>query len=69
MASGQPRSKRWSTLTTKTQLERLAEHYDRTDTAKVLEKATAAASAEPGATERTTTFAVRLAGGGARPRT
>ena len=47
-------------MTTKTKLERLAEHYDHTDTVEELERATAAASAEPGSTERMTTFAVRL---------
>lgn len=47
-------------MTTKTKLERLAEHYDTTDTAEELEKATPTGSAEPGATERITTFAVRL---------
>lgn len=47
-------------MTTKTKLERLAEHYDHTDTAEELEKAPAVASAEPGSTERMTTFAVRL---------
>ena len=47
-------------MTTKTKLERLAEHYDHTDTAEDLEKATVAASAEPGSTERMTTFAVPL---------
>lgn len=47
-------------MTTKTKLERLAEHYDTTDTAEELEKATAGGNAEPGSTERMTTFAVRL---------
>lgn len=48
-------------MTTKTKLERLAEHYDNANTAEELEDATAASGSDaaPGA-ERMTTFAVRL---------
>ena len=48
-------------MSTKTKLERLAEHYDTTDTAKELEDATAAGDTDrpPGA-EPMTTFAVRV---------
>lgn len=48
-------------MRTKTKLDRLAEHYDTSDTAEELEDATAAvgSDAPPGA-ERMTTFAVRL---------
>jgi hypothetical protein len=46
-------------MTTKTKLERLAEHYDNTDTAKELEDAAATTDRASGA-ERMTTFAVRL---------
>ncbi|MHB1510451.1 MAG: hypothetical protein ACYCST_09575 [Acidimicrobiales bacterium] len=49
-------------MSTKTKLERLAEHYDTPDTTNELEDATAAGGGSamlPG-TERMTTFAVRL---------
>lgn len=47
-------------MTTKTKLERLAEHYDDADTSEELEAATPASPEEPPGAERMTTFAVRL---------
>lgn len=49
-------------MTAKTKLERLAEHYDNTDTTTELEEVTAPAGSEASlsSSERMTTFAVRL---------
>lgn len=48
-------------MSTKTKLERLAEHYDNADTSNELEAATAVPKPDaPEGTERMTTFAVRL---------
>ena len=48
-------------MSTKTKLERLAEHYGTADTAHELEQATPAVQPDaPPLTERMTTFAVRL---------
>ena len=51
-------------MSTKTKLERLAEHYDTADTAHELEEATPASNPDaPPLAERMTTFAVRLPAG------
>jgi predicted transcriptional regulator len=48
-------------MSTKTKLERLAEHYDTADTTAELEHAAAAGGTDTGpSAERMTTFAVRL---------
>lgn len=48
-------------MSTKTELSRLAEHYDTADTSEELEDATAATGPDaPPGRERMTTFAVRL---------